>query len=125
MSKWIFGGCKLESHHFTLQKGEETPLIPCSAEDCLGTWGVTPALILPELSLQGMEPGGRSFSAMIPLGPKGWRTHMGKEKERSGGPCCHPVRAGVTAFSHISWTTYPAAGEIHQRKGGGPFVQHA
>lgn len=37
-----FGGCKLEPHHFTLQKEEETPLIPGSAEGCLGTWGETP-----------------------------------------------------------------------------------
>lgn len=67
-----------------LQKEEETPLIPCSAEGCLGIWGETPALILPERSLQGRKQGGRSFSAVIALGRKGRGVHMGKEKERSG-----------------------------------------
>ena len=80
-----------------LQKEEETPLIPCSAEGCLSTWGETPALILPERSLQGRKQGGRSFSAVIPLGPKGRGAHMGR-KRRGRGTCCHPVGAGTAAL---------------------------
>ena len=102
MSKWIFCGCELESHHLPLQKEEETPFLVQLKATLADQESPREGPLLSSLlehrrqqCLQGARPRGRSCNAVILLGPNGQGAHLDKEKERPGGALLPPrVRAG-------------------------------